>query len=352
MPPNPPNVQGTLCLQTPAPLHVRRYVRNGLIPHAIFESEVGAALNFCGAVRNRELFSWGVPLTSIPGAGGDRVRWRAAAHTGPLLRRLRATICAARNDADALEPSCTIYVTNADQSVTYGSAEFVYGNNFGTAPGNTPDEFGIGELIIGGVPADTDVYLRIDDNDHGRIVSVTIHEESKKLLASNGYLLPSVVSVGGPIDDARRGSSYALATSLWKRGAAHLFNWTVDLDASKITTTGGTFKNIVDNSSTSVSAATPGWTLDLRYCRTLGQTTVPCVFKCYGSATVGDTAEVSLVDSGGSPVATISVNSPTNGWFSATVNLPATLAKYDVHYADPDGGTISLGACSLYQYAA
>jgi hypothetical protein len=49
-------------------------------------------------------------------------------------------------------------------------------------------------------------------------------------------------------------------------------------------------------------------------------------------------------------VATIS-GIKTEGWYSTTANLPATLAKYDLHYEGDGTNTFSFYACSCYSYA-
>lgn len=348
----PTQTQAVQSLQTPAPIVVAKYARNGLIPHAVLETELTHSLNFAAAIRGKNLFTWSLPIASMSASGGSRTRWRAAAHTSPLLRRLRAMIYAARNDADANAPAVTIAVTNANESTTYGTATLATNNNFGgSTSDDTPNEFISGELVIGGVPADTDVYIKVSDEANGRVLAVSIQEEMVKLISGNGYVLPAGVSVMTPIDAARRETLYELATTLWKRQAAHAWNWTVDNQASPITESAGTSKNIID-SSTSVSAATPGATLDLRYNRTRGLTTVPCVFRAYAENTGGAGPNaVLLKDSGGATVATIS-GVTTAGWYSTTVNLPASLAKYDIWFnGTSGGGTFKLGAVSLFQYA-
>lgn len=346
-------------MQTPYPLQPMRHARNGLIPSCVEETEATGSLNFAAHVRGKNAITWAVPIASIPtGVGSTRTRWRGAFHTSPTHRRLRVMLYMAHADTTGgggggSNPSATITATDATEGVTYGSNTFSYGTLLGS-PVDTPDRFGGGEIILGGCPADSHVYLRIDDVNGGRLIAISVCEENLKLISGNGYVLPAGVSVSSPILDARRETRFELATQLWKRGAAQLWNWSRDLMSSPFTNATGTFTNVIDGTSTAVSAATPGATLDLRYCRTRGLSTVPVKFYVRAKMSAGsDTGEVSLMNSAGSPVLTLSINGSTESWYSGTVNLPATETKYDIHAANPDASeTLSVYASSLAQYLA
>lgn len=343
-------VQGPQSGATPAPIHVARYARNGLLPHAVFETELGNSLAFAARIRVKSLLSWFVPFADIPSdSGSTRTRWRAAAHTSPMCRRLRAVVYLAQQDsADATEAGCAVYATNADASTTYGSGTYQFGtSSTGTTNADVPSEFSIGEIVIS-APADTDIFLRVDDTGKGRLISCTIYEEGLPIWTGNGYP-QSQVAVTSPILDDRRAAMLQLATNLWKRGAAHLWNWSRDLQSSPLTVVATTL-NVIDGTSSTVSAATPGATIDLRYCRTRSVSTVPCVFAAWASMSAGS-GEILLKDSGGNTLATLTINSSTAAWYTTTVDLPAALAKYDVLASNAAAGTLSVGAFSLYQYA-
>lgn len=118
------------------------------------------------------------------------------------------------------------------------------------------------------------------------------------------------------------------------------------------------YRNVVDDSSTSVSAATPGWTVDLRNHTTarLRSQGVPCRFKVCVNSTVGnDTGAIKLVDSTGSTVLTCLINNPAatsssiGDWYWVDGYVPATLAKYDVHYGGNTLGTLTPLSASLYE---
>lgn len=118
------------------------------------------------------------------------------------------------------------------------------------------------------------------------------------------------------------------------------------------------FRNVVDDSSETVSAATPGWTVDLRNHTThrLRSQGVPVRFKVCVNSTVGnDTGAIKLVDEAGATVLTCLVNNPAattsqiGDWYWADGYVPATLAKYDVHYGGNTLGTLTPFSASLYE---
>jgi hypothetical protein len=70
-------------------------------------------------------------------------------------------------------------------------------------------------------------------------------------------------------------------------------------------------------------------------------------FKSYGSNAAA-AGQVLLKDNTGTTLATITVTA-TDGWDSTTVSLPATAAKYDIHFKGNGATATNLYAVSLYQ---
>lgn len=118
------------------------------------------------------------------------------------------------------------------------------------------------------------------------------------------------------------------------------------------------FKNVVDDTSTANTAASPGWTVDLRNHTThrLRSQGVPVRFKvCVNSTAGNDTGAIKLVDETGAAVLTCLVNNPAattsaiGDWYWVDGYVPATLAKYDVHYGGNTLGTLTPLSASLYE---
>ena len=112
-------------------------------------------------------------------------------------------------------------------------------------------------------------------------------------------------------------------------------------------------KNLIDNSSTTVSASTPGYTVDLRYHTTLrlASVGVPVRLKVSANSTSSsDTGAVLLLDSTGSVMLTCLINGPSgDNWYWTNGYLPATLAKYDLHFQQPATGTLTVYSADVYE---
>lgn len=117
------------------------------------------------------------------------------------------------------------------------------------------------------------------------------------------------------------------------------------------------FVNVIDNSSTTVSASTPGITVDLREHTTyrLRNVGVPVRFKvCVYSSAGADTGAVKLLDSNGVALITCLVNGAATtdaegDWYWADGYVPDALAKYDVHYGGNTTGSLTVFSTSLYE---
>lgn len=105
-------------------------------------------------------------------------------------------------------------------------------------------------------------------------------------------------------------------------------------------------KNIIDVTSTTITANTPGKTLELAGWATLNRKVVPVQLWVYAqAATVGDTGQVILYNSASETVVTVDIdNGP--GWYSGTGNLAPATGKFDMHFGNAVG-TITIKDFSL-----
>lgn len=342
-----------------------QWVRNAKYPDASLYSFLSGDLNRVIRYQTKEVFHAMSPLGSIktPSSGTPTTqqRWRGAFHASPFSRYLVARVIMAMSAASTSSSSRHSTLT-LSSSTTYAStlatAEFHYGSTAGSIL-DTPNEFGIlagipvdssgvaYDLFLGGV-ADSDLYLLWEDFG-ARLISATVYELSVAATTENGYLKDSFTAFQ-PIFDTHRQGIVNNATSQCKGGGPQLICFTVERDSDgAISSTSATAKNVVDNSTTAVSAASPGYTLDLTNRARVGTGTVPCVFKAFAKKSAGTAGTVVLKNSAGSVLATVSVTSTTAQWFSTTVNLPATSAKYDIQYAGDGTNTNTVYAASLYR---
>lgn len=326
--------------------HPHRWCDNGMLVQAGLQSGLVKRLNQTLRWRTKEIFRYVGQVNSIATSAGasERFRWRHAAHTGTYTDKLGVYFLMAPQRVGSGDPYSQFKINGG------GSLTHHYGNTGGSPP-DFPLYFGHSYQEID-VAADTDYEFTWSDFADGRLISGLVFEISSAPTVSGPYINRNV-AVLSPIQDGEREDPMDAATDAWKRNGAHCFNFTTDIDADARTRTSTTDINLVDNSSTTISAATPGFTLDMRYKdRRGGGAEVPIVFKAYGKTAGGGTGHVYLKDSAGNVKATLNINSATDAWYSTTAVVDALEGKIDVHY-DGDGVNLTtVRACSVYEYSA
>jgi hypothetical protein len=336
--------------------------RNGRSPDASFLNLMLSDTNYLSRWRTKELFRWGSPVVFPLSSSGNRTRWRFAAHLSPKARYVYVHMyLAAFSSTAGSDPYGKFTLLDSGGS-TIGTAEVHFGENPLDGGSDVPSFFsgmfialndGTGPSGVVTVTPDSDVYGVFEDKNGARLLAADVYEYALDATVANGYL-QSPYGVGSPIySSVREGITTTLRT-MWKRGAAHLFNLTVDVDSLALTRSSATAVNIVDLSSTTPSSSTPGLVLDLLQKGTVRRGAVPCVFAAYGrnGTSGGAGGKVDLVDSTNTIVATITFTNNSNAWVSTTVNLPATVAKYDIRFRGDGTFTFTLYSLSLYQHEA
>ena len=341
----------------PPAIQEKRWARNGLPVDAQLQSGLANLPNQIAKWRTKEVFrscgKMGFLTTgtdALISSASDRDRWRFAFHTGPFAKEIKITFLMCLKSGDpGFDPYGQLEIfTTGGSSV--GTATMHFGNAAGGT--NIPVNYGTNSGSIA-VDPDTDYYGVISDFDAARIVSACVYERSLDPDTTNGYLSAGYAA-GVNIYDTDRSGPMLLAADMWKKGGAHLLNWTVDDQSSPITTSSTTSTNIVDTTSTTVSSSTPGYIIDLTHSDRLSETDgIPCVLAAYGKYVItppvtGGTLK--LKDSAGTTLATVTGFDATAGWQTTTVTIPAANDRYDLQFASGSGtATFSLYAVSLYQ---
>ncbi len=346
------------------PIPTDRFFRNGKHPDASAMNALNIQMNQAMLFRTKEAFSILGDLGSAPGiqatsTAGTRARWRGAFHTSPYSHALLARVVMfppSSNYSNDTYATLKIY-SDATETTLVSTTEFHYGPGPSTSSVGGWQYHKIIDKFIDGLNADTDYYFLWADEAFGRLQSAAVADLQSMSENYNGYL-PVNFTEQTPVYDKYREQLVTPIPSLWKRGGAKVMGWTTNIQSSPTTNATSTYKNVLDGTSTAVSASTPGWTLDMRYKNRLSQATVPCKLWVCGSWLTGGTptgGDVLLLDSAGSTVASISAGwaNTTPKWVSTTVNLPATSAKYDIQIRMGPGGaagTFSCYAISMYEY--
>ena len=344
-----------------APLSAAQYARNGKCPDAVFQGALADAVNAAAAIRTKEVARFGAATYSIPILAARR--WRFAFCTSPFARLIWMRVTLTMPDKGADNSGCRLIVRDAAGTLI-GTA-IAYQGGFIVSPPTTPSYWshfdvplddGAGNAII--VPAGTVLFGEFDGYNNGRPVAVSVYESSMLPDTANGYA-PSNYTSLAPVLAGHRTAVAAAARAMWQRGGAHLANWSCGLDSAPAHSNTTVATNLIDLTSTTVSAATPGITLDLRYCaraKDAGQ--VPVTMYACGAPTSGAVGgSVVLKDSAGTTLATVgtfTALAPTAGawlstfWKSASFSLPATLAKYDFQIVGSASPGLDVYAVSLF----
>lgn len=324
--------------------------RNGLYPEAGSTTHLQEEANRIVALRGKQ-WAFASPINSVHAAGGSFLqRWRAFIHTSSHCRyvEIRALAMPSNNTGS---PTTTVTFSLAGGMAPVATASFNYGSETSS---DTLDAVTVGQArTVSGtalfdLTPDTDYEINIYEAGNARTASVCIWEVAKQRTTENGYVVNGVVG-GQDILDVHRGAMTPVLRTAWKRNAAPLITWSTDLDASAYTNA-SVDDNILDATSTTVTTATPGWTIDTRFRSTTRRSAlgVPVIMRAY-CKTTGTTGTVKLKDSTGATLATCTTSSATAAWVSSgAFYLPASLAKYDIHGAVTGVGTCTVYAVSLY----
>lgn len=331
----------------PGTLHPRRYARNGRLVRAQGVREAAEALNHCLAWRRKEVASICVPhVGSIPaGQSGTVNYWHGAFAAGVGAKKLGARVILAKADTTNLvSPYVDLQVGPVNGTLV--TTDRVYSPK-ASSPADTLDEWTYGYIEYD-LPADNTLYeWRLRASNYARPIAVCIYEIcGSPVWEADGAVNPEI-NVGGPIFDEFHADALNLAINLRNSNARHLWNWTRPTDSAVTIASGAlTNLNLLDATSTSVSASTPGVTItNLRH-RTVEVSTTPCLFMVRASQASGN-GSVKLSD--GTVTFSIDVDS-TLEWKSKAIQLPTwSSRKWDL-LVSTGGNTMTVDAVSLFEY--
>lgn len=328
------------------PVHSHRFCDNGAIPHFQFYQRLATDAGRVAWQRGKVWRSPGRVSTIVAAGGaGQRNRWFGYIHTPPLCTQLGVYLIAARAQTSGglTDPYVKLGVSGG-----VGSVEYHYGNTL-AVPADVPSEWGHAYRVLDCAP-DTGYELEFSDHDNGRLVSGTVWTIGAPPDTANGYIDPGY-AVGENIYDVDQQALAQLTTAQFNRAGATAWSWSADTAAGARTRTSATDINLIDNTSTAVTAATPGATLDLRNRNSSSVTTVACVLRARARVAGGAGGHIYLKNSAGTVLATLTITSTVAGWTSTTVNLPNTEAKYDLHFDGDGTNLITVDAVVLHEHA-
>jgi hypothetical protein len=335
-----------------APLSPKQLVQPKLVPGANYQQRMARDYGHVARFRQKVIAShYGQVVDIADSAGlGPTARMRFAGHTDPFCFELRLRLGIAR--ANYTPPEFpTGHPTNCRVAIevvgSLSGTKTVY-YNVGVSGGGTSDDVPnewAWPMVRVPVDPSEDVDITISVENECRIFAACCWCHG--VPADDQYLLGGINAVrGGPILSTSREIIAEGLSEKWARGATALITWN-ETDGGLTTTASTTYTNALDGSSTSVTAATPGWTIDATRHNTVAQTTVPVLFRCYVSS---DGGKIRLASSSGTVIEITGIN--TVGWVEVAGSIPAGVTKMDLQIARTTGISMGVYAASLFEYQA
>jgi hypothetical protein len=342
------------------PIQWRKFCKNGDAPSAQFVNLLHEATNQAVVHRTRQLFWAAGAKSMLASTSSSRARYRFAFRTSTYMHSLMAFVT--MQPPTSANGGLNSYVrlkvfSDTAEATAVATVDFYYGSSpLGTAALGITG-WSVAKTValpVTGLSPNTDYYGTFYDEQGCRLQTATVIEMQSMTEGNDGYL-PQSLNQDSEVLSVYRQEVATIQKQLWKYSGAHVFNWTVDDGSTPLTFNGIAATNIIDQSSTTISANTPGLTLDMRHKDRLMQPSgVPVIMKVFADEPYGT---VYLKDSAGATVASLTGWGATPSWRSVTFNLPATLAKYDLHAAENlgagDGTTpFHLYAAACWEYEA
>ena len=235
-----------------------RYCRNGEPVLATPMRKIGDALNHIAAYRQKCIFMRSRDMPSMgAGAAGPTVMWRWYGYSGYGTARLRCVVLAKKADnSGASDPYILLSVTGSTSGTQTGEFHL---SGYTSSSTPAPNVLGQGSIDIDIAENET-LQCVISEVQYTSIVSVCCYLVGTTPVddTGTGGVNPSI-SVGQGILDSQQLDRAVSVTGMWQKNAAHIFTWAAEGTANSPTrSNSATYRNILNSSSTSVTAATPG----------------------------------------------------------------------------------------------
>lgn len=335
----------------------RGNMRNGLYPNAATWITVINAMNHSMGYRHREVYrrAWELgQATGVFGSGTNTIG-RFRFRTGHGVTTLTYVVMIGLDNTTA-GPSgglATNPYIEIDTTISGGATttrDFHYGLQSSPPGTDAPDETHVATSDVSVTPL-TVYEVEIKSVDYARPIAIVAYEQaSQTVTESTNYYNLHQPQAGSPIYDANRQRMALGLSEMWRTMGGATWHWHLQ-DGAARTRSSATYVNILDNSTTGTPATSDyGFYLDLTSHNTISATTAPMELAVYGSIGAGS-GTVRLIDSAGNTYGPVTINGAA-GWYTATVNLPASSTFYTAQYAGDGANTVSVSAISLIEYTA
>lgn len=348
-------------------LNEDRWAANGTAPDGKFLGMAGIAINHCVAYRRKLVCEHAFTAEDIPaGIATDPAEvMHVGFHSGVGAHALVGVFCLAPADAAATDPYVTMVIRNGytGGSVTVASPELHYGGA-PTGWSDTPDNISWGHKCSVAITADTDyrVWLRL--YDYARVLSCAIYEIGNVPVDTDSRGVDPRRGCGSPVYDGDMQQYIVSCSQQWRHNAGNVLQFIAYDDGTErrsiVMNTYGAhppnYYNIFDGSTTTVSASTIGYRINLAYHNSVAQTAVPVVMAVYAEG-IDTGGEVSAYDPTDNIVRltdgtnTIDLNEiDALGWYTTTGTMPASDdQKWDIHGSTGEDANMRIYSVCVYE---
>lgn len=313
----------------------------GKLPSARAMRRLAEGFNGLGTHQKRVVLHRAQVLGSLVAGSGSAVSiWPFYFRTSANTIGLRVWLGLVDTDyASASNPRVQVVVSDAGAGTPYSDTVYYNGRN---PPSNNWEIFQrttIASALIEGLSADTEYYTNITVSGGARVAWALAYEYANRHADDSvaGIVAAGKFSEEGPIYDADWQDVQEAAKEHWRHSGAHLLSWTPNYNRTGgPTVTAASYTNIIDGSSTTVTANTPGVTLATQYHGTTSrENAIPVKMAVYATRTVGEAA-LNLRITDGTNVVTLT-GAANGSWSTVTGTLPGQVAKYDIQaHTTPD----------------
>jgi hypothetical protein len=256
--------------------------------------------------------------------------------------------------ASAANPRLEIAVNLASDgsAVSSGTVSFNGRGSLGSTF-QIANRMSLTKIVLGSLSPNTAYYVNLSAIDGARPVYLTVFEVSELHADDSvtGVVDPSKFIEGGPIYDEHVQDLLDAGDKHWRHSGCHYLTWNPS-NWNDLSVTATTYTNVLDGSSTTVTAATPGFTLASQY---HGASHTPSaghgvVIAVKAERTVGSGTLDVKFDDGTNTIALTGITTAGVGeWYTGTGSMPSQIAKWDI-LAKVSAGTFKLKAVCLYAY--
>lgn len=329
--------------------YYRRHIRNGLYPTSGLWNLAIATENHLTAYRHREVYrrAWERGV-SISAAGTNTIQ-RFRFRTGHGVAKLAYVVELGVDDKNlAADPIFRIETTLSGGATTTSDIHFGLADlNTGMTDG--PDQ-GYATRVVIDVDPDSVYEVALVTVDYARPLSVMAYELGATTVdESVDFFNTYQPAAGSPIYDAERQRILTGLSDMYRANGGIVWHWGLRNGAAR-TRTSATYINVLDDSTTGTPATSDyGFYVNPQYHSTESRSTVPFELAAYGSVGAGTGGQVRLISSSGATYGPVLVSGAT-GWYTASIDLPASETFLAVQYRGDGVNTLSLNFVSLIEW--